>query len=120
MGYRGYISSRLCCDTRIPQHVQNLVIRDYCARESMSYLLSAAEYAMPESYMMLQKILDDLANIEGIACYSLFQLPFDDKERRRIYKKVLKSLSRTNILYFSINYVNYYWRKKKGCVGAPF
>jgi sporadic carbohydrate cluster protein (TIGR04323 family) len=55
----------------------------------MSYLLSAAEYAMPESYMMLQKILDDLANIEGIACYSLFQLPFDDKERRRIYKKVL-------------------------------
>ena len=44
---------------------------------------------MPESYMILQKILDDIANIEGIVCYSLFQLPLDDKKRRRIYKKVL-------------------------------
>ena len=55
----------------------------------MSYLLSATEYAMPDSYMMLQKILDEIADIEGIVCYSLFQLPLDDKRRQKIYKKVL-------------------------------
>ena len=55
----------------------------------MPYLLSATEYAMPDSYMMLQKILDEIADIEGIVCYSLFQLPLDDKKRQTIYKKVL-------------------------------
>ena len=43
---RGYIFSRAFAGQRIPQHMQNLVIRDYCQRNGHTYLLSAAEYAM--------------------------------------------------------------------------
>ena len=51
-GYRGYIGSREYMGQRTPQHVQNLVIRDYCKRLGRPYLLSATEYAMDNCYVM--------------------------------------------------------------------
>jgi len=89
VGFRGYISSRPCFESRTPQHVQNLVIRDYCARKQMEYLLSATEYAMAGSYLMLQNVLADLSEMEGIVCYSLFQLPYDNSKRCQVYDAVL-------------------------------
>ena len=65
-GFRGYVSSRVFCKERVPQHVQNLVIRDYCARRGITYLLSATEYAMPNCYMMLEQTMNDLENLDGI------------------------------------------------------
>ena len=39
---KGYIFSRSFMGERVPQHVQNLVIRDYCIKNSLSiYLVKA-------------------------------------------------------------------------------
>lgn len=86
---QGYVSSRPFMGDRVPQHVQNLVIRDYCERNGLQYLLSATEYAMPRCHLMLKQVLDDLTQIDGIVAYSLFQLPEDSSERERAYSKVL-------------------------------
>ena len=88
-GFRGYVSSRVFCEERVPQHVQNLVIRDYCARRGITYLLSATEYAMPNCYMMLEQTMNDLENLDGIVCYSLFQFPTDRITRLRLFEQVL-------------------------------
>ena len=76
---------------RAPQHVQNIVIRDYCKKKKLSYLLSATEYGMEKSHLMLEKILVELKSksIDGIVAYSLFQLPEDKKIRLKVYKKIL-------------------------------
>ena len=74
---------------RVPQHVQNLVIRDYCERNQLQYLLSGTEYAMSGSHLILQQLLDDLDNIDGICVYSIFQLPEDAKIRSKMLKKML-------------------------------
>jgi sporadic carbohydrate cluster protein (TIGR04323 family) len=87
-GYRGYISSRPILGGRVPQHVQNLVIRDYCQRRSFKYLLSATEYAMPGCYLMLESVLDGIERLGGIVFYSLFMLPDDLARRREIYRRV--------------------------------
>ena len=50
---KGYIFSRPFLDERAPQHVQNIVIRDYCKKENLHYGLSAVEYAMKNSYKTL-------------------------------------------------------------------
>ena len=76
---------------RVPQHVQNLVIRDYCKKYSLQYLLSAAEYAMDGSHMILQQILDELPQLDGIVFYSLFLLPEQKKERDRVCKVILEN-----------------------------
>lgn len=87
-GYRGYITSRPFFGERIPQHVQNLVIRDYCARRGFRYLLSATEYAMPDCHMALEGVLAELANLEGVVLYSIFLLPARAEARQAIYRRV--------------------------------
>jgi sporadic carbohydrate cluster protein (TIGR04323 family) len=86
-GYRGYITSRPFFGERAPQHVQNLVIRDYCARRALHYLLSATEYAMAGSAMMLEAVLDELPRLDGIVLYSIFLLPTHPDKRRAIYER---------------------------------
>jgi len=100
---RGYIYSREFMGERVPQAVQNLVIRDYCAKNSIQYLLSSTEYAMSDSSLMLSKVLRDLSGINGLVAYSLFQLPKNDKDRRRVYKTILDSKKE---LHFAIENIH--------------
>lgn len=90
-GYRGYVTSRPFMGERAPQHIQNLVIRDYARRLGLSYLLSVSEYAMTGSQMILDQVLDDLADLDGIICYSIFQLPTRAERRRAVYARVLSA-----------------------------
>ena len=87
-GFQGYVTSSPFQGQRVPQHVQNLVIRDYCQARGLTYLLSGTEYAIPGSYLVLQKLLDGLEQLDGIVAYSLFQLPESLQKRLHIYDQV--------------------------------
>ena len=89
-GHRGYIGARPLNGNRTPQHVQNIVIRDYARRKNLQYLLSAVEHIMPGSYMILEDLLDELPKLNGIICYSIFMLPPDETRRREIYDRILR------------------------------
>lgn len=89
-GHRGYIGARPLNGSRTPQHVQNIVIRDYARRKHLLYLLSAAEHTMPGSYMVLEDILDELPQLRGLILYSIFMLPPDEARRRQIYDRILR------------------------------
>lgn len=90
MRLRGYIFSRPFLEERVPQHVQNIIIRDYCKRNNFEYLLSATEYAMPNSEIMLRQIVNELDGIDGIVAYSIFQLPQSNISRSYIINKILE------------------------------
>jgi sporadic carbohydrate cluster protein (TIGR04323 family) len=96
---RGYIFSRPFMGERVPQHVQNLVIRDYCDRRGFQFLLSATEYAMERCHLMLRQVLDELPVIDGIVLYSLFQLPESVEHRQHIYRTVI---DQEKSLHFSV------------------
>jgi len=86
---RGYIFSRPFVGERAPQHVQNIVLRDYCQRRGHELLLAATEYAMEDSTLILETLIRELPTIDGIVMYSIFQLPCDAAERRRVVDRVL-------------------------------
>ena len=88
-GYQGYVTSRSFQGNRVPQHVQNLVIRDYSQGRGMTYHLSGTEYAIPSSFLIFQQLLDGLEQLDGIILYSLFQLPEKKSSRQTIYQQVL-------------------------------
>lgn len=88
-GHRGYIGSRPYFGDRPPQHVQNLVIRDFCSRNGFSYLLSATEYGMPGCYMILEDVIREAGRLQGIALYSLFMLPQRASRRRSVVARIL-------------------------------
>ncbi len=91
LGFRGYIFSREISGNFIPQRVQNLVIKDYCQRKKIFFKLSATEYKMNDSFMMLNAVLKELKKIDGIVFYSLFMLPDDKNLRNKIYNYFIKS-----------------------------
>ena len=75
---------------RVPQHVQNIVIKDFCQKNNFNFLLSATEYSMKDSFYILNQLVNNLKNTDGIVAYSVFQMPFDNKERKKIFNKILK------------------------------
>ena len=89
MKLRGYIFSRPFLQERVPQHIQNIIKRDYCKKKSFHFLLSGTEYSMPSSDLMLRQILTELDNIDGIIAYSIFQLPENSYNRNAIIKEIL-------------------------------
>jgi sporadic carbohydrate cluster protein (TIGR04323 family) len=88
--YKGYITSRDCFGTYFPQRIQNIVIRDFCSKNNFGYELSAAEYTMENSYLVLNEMINDMKRLDGIIAFSMFQLPIKKKERVDILKRILK------------------------------
>tara|TARA_E500000178_G_C17029949_1_gene760067 strand:- start:1380 stop:1766 length:387 start_codon:yes stop_codon:yes gene_type:complete len=87
---RGYNFSRSFMEERVPQHIQNIVIKDYCKRKNLNFLMSVTEYSMPDSFFILKDLMNNLTGLYGIVAYSLFQMPEDNKIRIKIFKKILK------------------------------
>ena len=51
-------------------------------------MLSSTEYAMTGSRLVLQQLLDDLADVSGLIAYSVFQLPEQRSQRLEVYQKI--------------------------------
>ena len=76
---------------RAPQFIQNLAIRDYCNKNKYNFILSSVEYAMEGSSLILDEIIKKIKSIDGIAFYSLFQLPENELKRKYIYTKIIEN-----------------------------
>ena len=86
---RGYIASGEYRGNRIPQHIQNRIIRDYCERNGYDYVLSRAEYRFQkESISQLKGCLRD--GYPNIVFFSIWQLPKDRVARLEVYANAIK------------------------------
>jgi sporadic carbohydrate cluster protein (TIGR04323 family) len=88
-GYRGYIGSRPVRGVAYPQRVQNLVVRDYAQRRKLPFRLSLVEHAMPGSYMILENLLAELPQLDGVIFFSAFMLPAAAPARHAVYDRIL-------------------------------
>ena len=87
---RGYNFSRNFMGERVPQHVQNIVIKDFCQKNNFNFLLSATEYSMNNSFYILNQLVNNMNGIHGIVAYSVFRMPYDNFKRDKLFKKILK------------------------------
>ena len=88
-GYRGYITSQPVGGVPYPHKIQNLVVRDYCRRKGLMFLLSVTEGSVPGSRMMLNGLMGDLTGLRGVVLFSQFTLPRKRAQRARIYDAIL-------------------------------
>jgi sporadic carbohydrate cluster protein (TIGR04323 family) len=96
---RGYITSTPFAGERVPQHIQNIIIRDYSKKNKINLLMSNTEYCMKDCQLILNQTIKELDLVDGIIFYSLFQLPVKDTERSYIYESVI---SNKKMLYFAV------------------
>ena len=87
---KGYIFSRPFFGERAPQHVQNIVIRDYCNKKKILLELSNTEYSDAKSTKILMSIIENIDKYDGIIFYSLFQLPNNFEDRKKVFKIMIK------------------------------
>ena len=94
---RGYIASGEFNGNRVPQHVQNAIIRSYCSELGLVYVLSRAEYWMLEnSDCQLWAALRE--GYSNIVFYSIWQLPMIKDRRIEVYQHCLENRIK---LYFA-------------------
>jgi sporadic carbohydrate cluster protein (TIGR04323 family) len=103
---KGYIFSRSFMGERVPQHVQNLVIRDYCQKNNYQYLLSATEYAMEGCHLILEQLVQEICAVDGIALYSMYQLPEDSNKRKDIIQRILQAESSLHFCVEGLSILN--------------
>jgi len=112
---------------RVPQHVQNIVLRNFAESIQATLLLAATEYAMEKSHLVLDALLSSTETSNGIVMYSLFQLP-SNKERRLVVYQTLLDCNKS--LYFAvenmsiltttdIDVVEQCWKIKKTVASLP-
>ena len=59
---------------RVPQHVQNIVIKDFCQKNNFNFLLSATEYSMKDSFYILNQLVNSYkSNINFVFENNLIQ-----------------------------------------------
>lgn len=99
MNLKGYNFSRSFLGERVPQHVQNIVINDYCRKNNFKLSLSATEYAFKNSEFILRHLIKSLNKYDGLIFYSIFQLPAKKESREFLYKKLIKL---KKIIHFAV------------------
>lgn len=88
-GYRGYVTSRPFGGYIIPVPVQSLVLRDYCQRKGYVYVLPVNENSFPHSYLVLEGMIQKLADFAGVLMCSMHMLPQRAARRRAIVDTIL-------------------------------
>ena len=106
MKLKGYIFSRPFLGERVPQHIQNIVIRDYCKKKNITFLMSVTEYAVEGSLYILLELIQNLKNYDGVIFYSLFQLPIKKKDRHQIYDDIVKNKKQLHFVVENISAKN--------------
>lgn len=91
MNLKGYIFSRPFFGERAPQHIQNIVLRDYCKKKNIKLILSSTEYTVKKSTYILGEIIKKIKKYDGILFYSLLQLPEDKNKRHNVYKTIINN-----------------------------
>lgn len=95
---RGYIASGEFNGNRVPQHLQNQIVKAYCDSNGLEFILSRAEYWINGSTVcQLWAALRE--GFHNIVFFSLWQLPCDLKERIHVYNYCLKN---NIILHFAV------------------
>lgn len=105
-GFRGYIFSRPIRGSVIPQKVQNLVIREYSKKKNLFFKLSLVEYKIKNCFLMLNLILKELKNIDGIIFYSIFMLPEEKLKRAKFFDYILKNKKQVHFALEEIQFKN--------------
>ena len=107
---RGYIASGYFRGNRVPQHIQNKIVREYCCNNGLEYVMSKAEYAFEENtFSQLRAAVEE--NMPYIVMYSIWLLPNDKRLRLELLEN---ALSKGIKIHFACEELKLETRKQMG------
>ena len=100
---QGYISSGKIDGNFFPQKIQNLCLKNYCDVNKYTLILSATEFKMKGSNLVLKGLKEKLNSFEGIVFFSIKQI---DKDKLSILKYFVNLKKEIQFYYENIEIKN--------------
>ena len=78
--YQGYVKLKSFNNIYLPPAIQNLIIKNYCEQNNLTFKLSVNELNIENCFMELFFILRNIKKIDGLIMNSIYMLPKDIKD----------------------------------------
>jgi len=87
---KAYTTPRSFGGFQIPITLQSTTLRNYCEKNSLIFHLHVVENQIPNTYLVLEALVEKANQYGGIAMCSVSMLPIDREHRRSIVKRILE------------------------------
>ena len=87
---KAYTTPRSFGGFQIPITLQSTTLRNYCEKNNLIFHLHVVENQIPNTYLVLEALVEKATQYDGIAMCSVSMLPSDGEYRRSIVKRILK------------------------------
>ena len=89
-GTKDYTTPRSFGGFQIPITMQSTNLRNYCEKNSLTFHLHVVENQIPNTYLVLESLVEKADIYDGIAMCSVSMLPNDPRIRKSIVTRILK------------------------------
>ena len=87
---KAYTTPRSFGGFQIPITLQSTTLRNYCEKNNLIFHLHVVENQIPNTYLVLEALVEKANQYEGIAMCSVSMLPIDPEYQRSIVKRILQ------------------------------
>ena len=87
---KAYTTPRSFGGFQIPITMQSTTLRNYCEKNNLIFHLHVVENQIPNTYLVLEALVEKAHNYDGIAMCSVSMLPTHREYRRSILERILE------------------------------
>ena len=87
---KAYTTPRSFGGFQIPITMQSTTLRNYCEKNNLIFHLHVVENQIPNTYLVLEALVEKASHYDGIAMCSVSMLPNNCEYRRSIVKRILE------------------------------
>ena len=87
---KAYTTPRAFGGFQIPITMQSTSLRNYCEKNNLIFHLHVVENQIPNTYLVLEALVEKASHYDGIAMCSISMLPTDREYRCSIIKRILE------------------------------
>jgi len=89
-GTKAYTTPRSFGGFQIPITLQSTTLRNYCEKKNLVFHLHVVENQIPNTYLVLESLVEKANHYDGIVMCSVSMLPGDPKVRQMVTRRVLE------------------------------
>jgi sporadic carbohydrate cluster protein (TIGR04323 family) len=87
---KAYTTPRTFGGFQIPITLQSTTLRNYCEKNNLVFHLHVVENQIPNTYLVLEALVEKACHYDGIVMCSVSMLPGDRQYRRSVVERTLK------------------------------
>ena len=89
-GTKAYTTPRSFGGFQIPITMQSTNLRNYCEKNSLTFHLHVVENQIPNTYLVLESLVEKADSYDGIVMCSVSMLPTDPPIRKSVVTRILE------------------------------